>query len=160
MREQKFESYFGRKVAIDASMSIYQFLAGNVKDVEEYSKRSVRVRASSDVEELSWRTAEAPGGMHGQGIGPQTALKLIRQHKSIEAVLQNLNKDSAHLPFVYMDDSTNSDACHNTVPDVFFNYTAPFTMVRACTRTRTRIQSYICMHIHIHMRMCMPSLGS
>ncbi|CAL5399202.1 unnamed protein product [Camellia sinensis] len=26
MKEQKFESYFGRKVAIDASMSIYQFL--------------------------------------------------------------------------------------------------------------------------------------
>eukprot|EP00850_Spirogloea_muscicola_P020204 SM000209S06383 [mRNA] locus=s209:194250:197897:- [translate_table: standard] len=26
MREQKFESYFGRKIAIDASMSIYQFL--------------------------------------------------------------------------------------------------------------------------------------
>ncbi|XP_010240832.1 PREDICTED: flap endonuclease 1 isoform X2 [Nelumbo nucifera] len=26
MKEQKFESYFGRKVAVDASMSIYQFL--------------------------------------------------------------------------------------------------------------------------------------
>ncbi|XP_020100185.1 flap endonuclease 1-A isoform X1 [Ananas comosus] len=26
MKEQKFESYFGRKIAIDASMSIYQFL--------------------------------------------------------------------------------------------------------------------------------------
>ncbi|XP_030956959.1 flap endonuclease 1 isoform X2 [Quercus lobata] len=26
MREQKFETYFGRKIAIDASMSIYQFL--------------------------------------------------------------------------------------------------------------------------------------
>jgi hypothetical protein len=26
MSEQKFESYFGRKIAIDASMSIYQFL--------------------------------------------------------------------------------------------------------------------------------------
>lgn len=26
MREQKFESYFGRRIAIDASMSIYQFL--------------------------------------------------------------------------------------------------------------------------------------
>lgn len=26
MKEQKFETYFGRKIAIDASMSIYQFL--------------------------------------------------------------------------------------------------------------------------------------
>ena len=26
MREQKFEDYFGRKIAIDASMHIYQFL--------------------------------------------------------------------------------------------------------------------------------------
>jgi hypothetical protein len=26
MKEQKFESYFGRRIAIDASMSIYQFL--------------------------------------------------------------------------------------------------------------------------------------
>ncbi|XP_042471823.1 flap endonuclease 1 isoform X3 [Zingiber officinale] len=26
MKEQKFESYFGRKIAIDASMSVYQFL--------------------------------------------------------------------------------------------------------------------------------------
>lgn len=26
MKENKFESYFGRKIAIDASMSIYQFL--------------------------------------------------------------------------------------------------------------------------------------
>ena len=26
-RESKFESYFGRKVAVDASMHIYQFLA-------------------------------------------------------------------------------------------------------------------------------------
>ncbi|MBA0749738.1 hypothetical protein Gogos_003634, partial [Gossypium gossypioides] len=25
MKEQKLESYFGRKIAIDASMSIYQF---------------------------------------------------------------------------------------------------------------------------------------
>ncbi|KAG6531811.1 hypothetical protein ZIOFF_005637 [Zingiber officinale] len=31
MKEQKFESYFGRKIAIDASMSIYQFL---VRDVQ------------------------------------------------------------------------------------------------------------------------------
>ncbi|XP_056175159.1 flap endonuclease 1-like isoform X2 [Syzygium oleosum] len=26
MREQKLESYFGRRIAVDASMSIYQFL--------------------------------------------------------------------------------------------------------------------------------------
>ena len=26
MKEQKSESYFGRKIAVDASMSIYQFL--------------------------------------------------------------------------------------------------------------------------------------
>ncbi|KAH9624040.1 hypothetical protein KSS87_008633, partial [Heliosperma pusillum] len=26
MKEQKFDSYFNRKIAIDASMSIYQFL--------------------------------------------------------------------------------------------------------------------------------------
>ncbi|KAJ0485856.1 flap endonuclease 1 isoform X2 [Helianthus annuus] len=26
MKEQKFESYFGRRIAIDAGMSIYQFL--------------------------------------------------------------------------------------------------------------------------------------
>ena len=26
LREQKFESYFGRKIAIDASMHLYQFL--------------------------------------------------------------------------------------------------------------------------------------
>jgi hypothetical protein len=30
MKEQKFESYFGRKIAIDASMSIYQFLVSVV----------------------------------------------------------------------------------------------------------------------------------
>lgn len=30
MKEQKFESYFGRKVAIDASMSIYQFLVRTI----------------------------------------------------------------------------------------------------------------------------------
>lgn len=26
MKEQKFESYFGRKIAVDASMHIYQFM--------------------------------------------------------------------------------------------------------------------------------------
>jgi hypothetical protein len=29
MREQKFENYFGRKIAIDASMSIYSFLVSS-----------------------------------------------------------------------------------------------------------------------------------
>eukprot|EP00897_Mesotaenium_endlicherianum_P005242 jgi/Mesen1/4746/ME000242S03921 len=258
MREQKFESYFGRKVAIDASMSIYQFLivvgrqgtemltneagevtshlqgmftrtvrllesglkpvyvfdgappdlkkeelkkrysrredatenlaqaeeAGNVEDVEKYSKRSVRVSkqhnadclrllrlmgvpvvellvvvvlqapseaeaecanlcrqqkvfavASEDMDSLTFgapvflrhlmepstrkipvmefeidKVLEELQLSMGEfvdmcilcgcdycdtirGIGPQTALKLIRQHKSIEAVLENLNKD-------------------------------------------------------------------
>ncbi|GFH09266.1 flap endonuclease 1, partial [Haematococcus lacustris] len=27
MKEQKFEAYFGRKIAVDASMHIYQFMA-------------------------------------------------------------------------------------------------------------------------------------
>lgn len=30
MKETKFESYFGRKIAIDASMSIYQFLVSEI----------------------------------------------------------------------------------------------------------------------------------
>ena len=28
IREQKFENYFGRKIAVDASMHIYSFLVG------------------------------------------------------------------------------------------------------------------------------------
>ncbi|KAK1291335.1 Flap endonuclease 1 [Acorus calamus] len=50
MKEQKFESYFGRKIAIDASMSIYQFLivvgrvgsellTNEAGDVTRFSKR-------------------------------------------------------------------------------------------------------------------------
>lgn len=33
MKEQKFESYFGRKIAIDASMSIYQFLVCSLPSI-------------------------------------------------------------------------------------------------------------------------------
>lgn len=33
MKEQKFESYFGRKIAIDASMSIYSFLVSFMKSL-------------------------------------------------------------------------------------------------------------------------------
>ncbi|KAJ7181810.1 hypothetical protein O6H91_Y540900 [Diphasiastrum complanatum] len=32
------------------------------------------------------------------GIGAQTALKLIRQHGSLEVILENLNKDRYHIP--------------------------------------------------------------
>ena len=34
MKEQKLESYFGRKIAIDASMSIYQFLVRETTALE------------------------------------------------------------------------------------------------------------------------------
>lgn len=37
MKENKFESYFGRKIAVDASMSIYQFL------VSSKSKKHMKV---------------------------------------------------------------------------------------------------------------------
>ena len=35
MREQKFEDYFGRKIAIDASMHIYQFLVSHQSSLLE-----------------------------------------------------------------------------------------------------------------------------
>jgi len=33
-----------------------------------------------------------------KGIGGQTALKLIRQHGSIESIMENLNKDRYQIP--------------------------------------------------------------
>lgn len=255
MKEQKFESYFGRKIAIDASMSIYQFLivvgrtgsemltneagevtshllgmfnrtirvleaglkpvyvfdgappdmkkgelakryakredatedlaaakeAGNEADVERYSKRTVKVTkqhnedcrkllrlmgvpvieapseaeaecaslckadkvyavASEDMDSLTFGSTrflrhlmeptsrkipvmefEVSKVLEGlgltmdqfvdlcilcgcdycdtiRGIGGQTALKLIRQHGSLESVLENLNKDRYQVP--------------------------------------------------------------
>ncbi|XP_043814914.1 flap endonuclease 1 isoform X3 [Manihot esculenta] len=233
MKEQKFESYFGRKIAIDASMSIYQFLivvgrigtemltneagevtshlqgmftrtirlleagikplyvfdgqppdlkkqelakrysrradatadlaqaveAGNKEDIEKFSKRTVKVTkqhnedckrllklmgvpvvevyavASEDMDSLTFgapkflRHLMDPSSrkipvmefevskileelnlsmdqfidlciLSGcdycdsiRGIGGQTALKLIRQHGSIENILENINKE-------------------------------------------------------------------
>ncbi|KAG0575487.1 hypothetical protein KC19_5G007200 [Ceratodon purpureus] len=255
MKEQKFESYFGRKIAIDASMSIYQFLivvgrtgsemltneagevtshlqgmfnrtirvleaglkpvyvfdgkppdlkkgelakryakredatedlatakeAGNEADVEKYSKRTVKVTkqhnedcrkllrlmgvpvveapseaeaecaslckadkvyavASEDMDSLTFGStrflrhlmeptsrkipvmefdiAKVLEGLDLtmdqfvdlcilcgcdycdtiRGIGAQTALKLIRQHGSLESILENLNKDRYQIP--------------------------------------------------------------
>ncbi|GBG63871.1 hypothetical protein CBR_g39652 [Chara braunii] len=36
-----------------------------------------------------------------KGIGPQTGLKMIRQHGSLEKVIEHLNKDRYHLPEVF-----------------------------------------------------------
>ncbi|KAF2324103.1 hypothetical protein GH714_006663 [Hevea brasiliensis] len=217
MKEQKFESYFGRKIAIDASMSIYQFLivvgrtgtemltneagevtsysrradanadlaqaveAGNKEDIEKFSKRTVKVTkqhnedckrllklmgvpvveapseaeaecaalcksgkvyavASEDMDSLTFgaprflRHLMDPSSrkipvmefevskileelnlsmdqftdlciLSGcdycdsiRGIGGQTALKLIRQHGSIENILENINKERYQIP--------------------------------------------------------------
>ncbi|BBH06412.1 5'-3' exonuclease family protein [Prunus dulcis] len=215
MKEQKFESYFGRKIAIDASMSIYQFLivvgrsgtemltneagelcfdgkppdlkkqelakryskradatedlaaaveVGNKEDIEKYSKRTVKVTkqhnddckrllrlmgvpvievyavASEDMDSLTFgaprflRHLMDPSSrkipvmefevakvleelnltmdqfidlciLSGcdycdsiRGIGGQTALKLIRQHGSIENILENINKERYQIP--------------------------------------------------------------
>ncbi|MFQ6631267.1 hypothetical protein Gotur_008986 [Gossypium turneri] len=59
MKEQKLESYFGRKITIDASMSIYQFLivvdrmwtemlTNEAGEVTSYSKRA---DATKDLQE-------------------------------------------------------------------------------------------------------------
>ncbi|KAK6805168.1 hypothetical protein RDI58_002953 [Solanum bulbocastanum] len=238
MKEQKFESYFGRKIAIDASMSIYQFLivvgrsgtemltneagettshlvgmfsrtirlleagikpvyvfdgkppdlkkqelakrysrredatddlakateSGNKEDIEKFSKRTVKVTpqhnddckkllrlmgvptvevyavASEDMDSLTFgapkflRHLMDPSSkkipvmefdiskvLEGlelsmdqfidlcilcgcdycdsiRGIGPQTALKLVRQHGSMESVLENINKERYQIP--------------------------------------------------------------
>ncbi|PPR84065.1 hypothetical protein GOBAR_AA36644 [Gossypium barbadense] len=241
MKEQKLESYFGRKIAIDASMSIYQFLivvgrmgtemltneagevtsyvfdgqppdlkkqelakryskradatedlqeameTGNKEDIEKFSKRTVKVTrqhnedflglearfilrnsvlffhrlllkqrlnalhsanlerqvyavASEDMDSLTFGTPKFlrhlmdPSSrkvpvmefdvakvleelnltmdqfidlciLSGcdycdsiRGIGGQTALKLIRQHGSIEEILQNINKERYSIP--------------------------------------------------------------
>ncbi|XP_019168663.1 PREDICTED: flap endonuclease 1 isoform X2 [Ipomoea nil] len=255
MKEQKFESYFGRKIAIDASMSIYQFLivvgrsgtemltneagettshlvgmfsrtirlleagikpvyvfdgkppdlkkqelakrysrredataglaaaeeSGNVEDIEKFSKRTVKVtqQHNSDCKKLlrlmGVPVVEAPSEAEAQcaalcksdqvygvasedmdsltfgapkflrhlmdpsskkipvmeievgkvledleltmdqfidlcilcgcdycdsirGIGPQTALKLVRQHGSLESILENINKERYQIP--------------------------------------------------------------
>nr|KJB72949.1 hypothetical protein B456_011G205800 [Gossypium raimondii] len=207
MKEQKLESYFGRKIAIDASMSIYQFLivvgrmgtemltneAGEVTShlqgmftrtirlleaglkpvyvfdgqppdlkkqelAKRYSKRAdapseaeaqcaalcksgkVYAVASEDMDSLTFGTPKFlrhlmdPSSrkvpvmefdvakvleelnltmdqfidlciLSGcdycdsiRGIGGQTALKLIRQHGSIEEILQNINKERYSIP--------------------------------------------------------------
>eukprot|EP00257_Ricinus_communis_P013019 XP_015570365.1 flap endonuclease 1 [Ricinus communis] len=233
MKEQKFESYFGRKIAIDASMSIYQFLivvgrsgtemltneagevtshlqgmfsrtirllakrysrradateelaaaveTGNKEDIEKFSKRTVKVTkqhnedckrllrlmgvpvieapseaeaecaalcksgkvyavASEDMDSLTFgaprflRHLMDPSSrkvpvmefetskileelnltmdqfidlciLSGcdycdsiRGIGGMTALKLIRQHGSIENILENMNKERYQIP--------------------------------------------------------------
>ncbi|CAI7891189.1 unnamed protein product [Closterium sp. NIES-53] len=195
MREQKLESYFGRKIAIDASMSIYQFLIvvgrqgtetltneagevtregategleeakeeGKAEDIEKYSKRTVRVTrqhnedcrrllrlmgvpvveapseaeaecanlakqgkvfgvASEDMDALTFgapkflRHLMEPAARKLPvmefdvakvlellnlsmdefidlcilGVGPTTVLKLIRQHKNIETILEKI----------------------------------------------------------------------
>jgi len=41
MREQKFENYFGRKIAVDASMHIYAFL---VRSEKLFVKRETELR--------------------------------------------------------------------------------------------------------------------
>ncbi|CAN1219273.1 Flap endonuclease 1 [Linum perenne] len=78
MKEQKFESYFGRKIAIDASMSIYQFLivigrsgtemlTNEAGEVTRYSKRAdatedlkeaVEAGNKDDIEKFSKRTVK------------------------------------------------------------------------------------------------------
>ncbi|KAF3616275.1 Flap endonuclease 1 [Capsicum annuum] len=235
MKEQKFESYFGRKIAIDASMSIYQFLivvgrsgtemltneagettsyvfdgkppdlkkqelakrysrredatddlakateTGNKEDIEKFSKRTVKVtpQHNEDCKKLlrlmGVPAVEAPSEAEAQcavlckaekvyavasedmdsltfgapkflrhlmdpsskkipvmefdiskvleelelsmdqfidlcilcgcdycdsirGIGPQTALKLVRQHGSMESILENINKERYQIP--------------------------------------------------------------
>ncbi|KAL0335361.1 UNVERIFIED_CONTAM: Flap endonuclease 1 [Sesamum radiatum] len=219
MKEQKFESYFGRKIAIDASMSIYQFLivvgrsgtemltneAGEVTSyvfdgkppdlkkqelAKRYSKRADATEDLSDALEVTKQhnedckkllklmgvpVIEAPSEAEAQcaelckadkvyavasedmdsltfgaprflrhlmdpsskkipvmefevskvleelnltmdqfidlcilsgcdycdsirGIGGQTALKLIRQHGSIENILENINKERYQIP--------------------------------------------------------------
>ncbi|KAK7838377.1 flap endonuclease 1 [Quercus suber] len=202
MREQKFETYFGRKIAIDASMSIYQFLivvgrsgtemltneagevtshlqgmfsrtirlleagikpvsektragetAGDKEAIEKFSKRTVKVTkqhnddckrllrlmgvpvievygvASEDMDSLTFgaprflRHLMDPSSrkvpelnltmdqfidlciLSGcdycdsiRGIGGMTALKLIRQHGSIENILENINKERYQIP--------------------------------------------------------------
>ncbi|KAE8665607.1 Flap endonuclease 1 [Hibiscus syriacus] len=237
MKEQKLESYFGRKIAIDASMSIYQFLivvgrvgsetltneagevtsyvfdgqppdlkkqelakrnskrldatedlqeareSGNQEDIEKFSKRTVKVTrqhnedckqllrlmgvpvidapseaeaqcaalcnsgkasvyavASEDMDSLTFGTpkflrhlmdpssrkvpvmefdvAKVLEGLNLtmdqfidlcilsgcdycdniRGIGGQTALKLIRQHGSIEQILQSINRERYSIP--------------------------------------------------------------
>ncbi|KVH89497.1 5'-3' exonuclease, C-terminal domain-containing protein [Cynara cardunculus var. scolymus] len=235
MKEQKFESYFGRKIAIDASMSIYQFLivvgrsgtemltneagevtsyvfdgappdlkkqelakrysrredatadlndaiqAGNKDEIEKFSKRTVKVtrQHNEDCKKLlrlmGVPVIEAPSEAEAQcaalckadkvyavasedmdsltfgapkflrhlmdpssrkipvmefdiskvleelnltmdqfidlcilcgcdycdsirGIGGQTALKLIRQHGSIESILENINRERYQIP--------------------------------------------------------------
>ncbi|MCO5614817.1 hypothetical protein L7F22_069101 [Adiantum nelumboides] len=56
MSEQKFESYFGRKIAIDASMSIYQFLDWTeqlcTEFVDDHTMRAIQSWASCLLEFL------------------------------------------------------------------------------------------------------------
>ncbi|THU62626.1 hypothetical protein C4D60_Mb01t07080 [Musa balbisiana] len=83
MKEQKFESYFGRKIAIDASMSIYQFLivvgrtgmetlTNEAGEVTRYSKRE---DATKDL-----NTAIETGDTEGIEKYSKRTVKVTRQH--------------------------------------------------------------------------------
>ncbi|KAK3441388.1 hypothetical protein EUGRSUZ_B01344 [Eucalyptus grandis] len=163
MKERKLESYFGRRIAVDASMTIYQFLvvvgrkgtqmltneAGEVTShLQGMLYRTIRLLeagkmssfslthmlvyavASEDMDSLTFgapiflRHIMDPSSrkileemnldmdqfidlciLSGcdycesiRGIGGLTALKLIRQHGSIENILEKINKQRYQIP--------------------------------------------------------------
>ncbi|KAK3441398.1 hypothetical protein EUGRSUZ_B01331 [Eucalyptus grandis] len=165
MKERKLESYFGRRIAVDASMTIYQFLvvvgrkgtqmltneAGEVTShLQGMFYRTIRLLeagkmssfslthacslvyaiASEDMDSLTFgapiflRHIMDPSSrkileemnldmdqfidlciLSGcdycesiRGIGGLTALKLIRQHGSIENILEKINKQRYQIP--------------------------------------------------------------
>lgn len=57
VREQKFESYFGRKIAVDASMHIYQFMAV-VGRVGEQMLTSEAGEVTSHLQGMFYRTVK------------------------------------------------------------------------------------------------------
>ena len=58
MKEQKLESYFGRKIAIDASMSIYQFLVRAARASEGFTGVPVLAGDESLLASLLCRRAQ------------------------------------------------------------------------------------------------------
>ncbi|TVU20424.1 hypothetical protein EJB05_36632 [Eragrostis curvula] len=65
MKEQKFESYFGRKIAVDASMSIYQFLVSVKVGVRSYAFILQIVVGRTGMETLTNEAGEVTSHLQG-----------------------------------------------------------------------------------------------
>ncbi|KAI1724823.1 flap endonuclease 1 [Ditylenchus destructor] len=110
IRTNEMKAYFGRKIAIDASMSLYQFLiavrqdgAQLMDDNGETTRECAKEFSLEKILKCLEFTFEQFVDLcillgcdycpSIRGIGPKKAFELISQYKSIENILENIDQE-------------------------------------------------------------------